>query len=122
VNISRDYFYGFQFEATVVNNGPNWARNVVVTATVGALYARDVFVSASVPCTVSSLTITCTKLALGTGTIKIGISFVGVAIGLGRGYATVSASSTTPDPNTANNSATGIIVFHCTDPYVCMPR
>jgi uncharacterized repeat protein (TIGR01451 family) len=90
---------------TVGNQGPNAAQNVVVT---DVLPSRVSFVSAP-GCTYtgSTRTVRCELASLAQGgaasfTITTSVS------GKGNGWITNTAqvSSSTPDPNTANNTAT----------------
>lgn len=110
--------YYVHFEATVVNSGPSSAGNVVLTATAfPTALAQRLIVSASIPCAVSGDTATCAQSSLPpAAAITLGISFW--AWGLhGISYrVTATVCSATPDPISANNTASGTISFNCSTP------
>jgi Domain of unknown function DUF11 len=113
--------YHFQFQATVVNNGPDGASHAVLTATVSPAEAfQQLTVSADIPCAVSGNTITGTQSSLlpaGTTPVSIGFwrcAFQGISYGVAA-----TVSSATPDPHPANNRASGSVSFLCFNVDTC---
>ena len=111
---------GYQyFHVTVTNNGPSSASNVVIT---GGMPPRSTFycvtgdgaacgsVVPGVTCTppTSTAPLTCTTASLKAGSsVSVWIGFSHGFFFPGQAYCdSASATSTTPDPNTANNTAT----------------
>jgi hypothetical protein len=102
--------FHFLFHAVVTNNGPYAASQVVVTVPGGDSKYQSVgfSVSPSETCITSGGTFSCVKIPVG-GTVTANIEFTdpfcfGYAC---AGAVTATASSATPDPNAANNSASG---------------
>jgi hypothetical protein len=117
----------FQFTTTVVNHGPSTARNVVLSENVwGFLHGTNTIkVTAPMPCTVGNpafngFTVTCAQPSLPSGgTDKVVITFSGFAFHNTHDTASATLSSATPDPNSANNKASGTVSFICNNPDTC---
>jgi hypothetical protein len=121
ITLYQIQFWPIQFTATVVNYGPTTANNVVLTETIsGWLQQSTVKVSAPMPCTVANpsnrgFTVTCTQSSLPSGgTDKVTVTFNAFVMhGVPRDSLSAAVSSATPDPNAANNTASGTISFSC---------
>jgi Domain of unknown function DUF11 len=97
----------FTFRAVVTNNGPNPASKASLSVSDYSGIKVGFSVSPTETCTTSGTTFTCAKLPV-HGTMTAGISFRAFCLGhICSGALTATASSATPDPNTANNVATG---------------
>jgi Domain of unknown function DUF11 len=106
----------FTFTAVVTNNGPNPASAFALSIP-GYSFAKVGFsVSPTETCTTSTTsgrTFTCAELPV-HGTMTAAISFRLFCLGhICSGGVTATVSSTTPDPNPANNSASGTWVEVC---------
>lgn len=100
----------------VDNLGPGNAQNVVVTDTLlssGAFTITSVTVSPAGTCTVAANVVTCGIAAVPAGgrdTITVAVTSNAQA----DVNDTATVTSSTPDPNTANNMATGAVHFFAT--------
>jgi hypothetical protein len=97
----------FTFIAVVINNGPDRASNATLSVSDYGGSKVGFSVSPTETCTTSGTTFTCAKLPV-HGTMTAAISFRTFCFGhICSEALTATATSTTPDPNTANNVATG---------------
>jgi uncharacterized repeat protein (TIGR01451 family) len=120
----------FQFTTTVVNHGPSTASNVVLSETISGFVhgTNTIKVTAPMPCTVAKpsfagFTVTCTQPSLPSGgTDKVVITFSGFAFHNTKDTVSGTVSSATPDPNIANNKASGTVSFICNNPDTCYLR
>ena len=102
---------------TVTNNGPSDAQNVTLNDNIVASSPFQITsVSPSVgTCTFPPGVVTTAKVACNLGTLAGGASATVTVNFTSTGASdindTATVSSTTPDPNTANNSATGHVSF-----------
>ena len=98
----------FGFRAVVTNDGPDAAQNTVVSVSGGPITSVSFSVTPQANCTTSGDTFSCSSLRAGaTVTAAISVTTHWCLAHVCAGSVTATASSVTPDPNTANNTATG---------------
>jgi hypothetical protein len=114
------FFGGASATVTVTNNGPSAAQNVTVTDTwrAGSAFTkfqgmgRPAGVSCTTVASIATGTATCSMPSLGSGQSTVLHLALGFYPFTGRGtlFDSATAGSATPDPNSANNTASVIAI------------